>query len=128
MQFMIKHQRPDHTYVIELNGYPYHVIHGDPMYAAVSEQAANQVFMEELPPQAPPITQISMSQLRQQLHMMQLLQTVNSHISQASAQTQIAWEYETHVQKDSELVKQIQLATQLDSDQFTVLFEQAATL
>ena len=51
----IKHRRDDGSFVIELaNGWPYHVVNGDDLFAAVSAAAEGQVFPPEPPPEPPP--------------------------------------------------------------------------
>jgi hypothetical protein len=46
----LMHRRSDGTFVIEQNGYPYHVVQDDPLYSEVA-QAAQGI---ELPPEVQP--------------------------------------------------------------------------
>ena len=51
MTWELRHARPDGTFVILLNGLPYHVVEADPLFEAVSAAAAGL----DLPPEpAPP--------------------------------------------------------------------------
>lgn len=53
MKFTLKHRRPDGTFLVETeNGWPYHVVPGDPLFDAVSAAAADA----ELEPEPPPPT------------------------------------------------------------------------
>lgn len=44
------HRREDGTFVIRLNGYPYHVVQDDPLFPAVSAAAEGM----DLPPEPVP--------------------------------------------------------------------------
>ena len=57
-------RREDGTFVIERNGYPYHVIPGDPLFAAAQAAGASAPFEPEPEPvPAPQTVQISFAQL-----------------------------------------------------------------
>lgn len=47
--FVVKHQRPDGSFVVDLHGLPYHVTGDDPLFAAVAEVAADLELSEEVP-------------------------------------------------------------------------------
>ena len=57
-------KRPDGTFVILLNGYPYHVIQSDPLFAAAQAAGTGAPF-EPAPPAPEPVqtVQISFAQL-----------------------------------------------------------------
>lgn len=60
----LKHKRSDSTFVIELNGYPYHVINDDPLYEQVAAAALAQELDPEPVPQPEPIS--TWEQVRQE--------------------------------------------------------------
>jgi hypothetical protein len=49
----VKHRRADGTLVIDLAGYPYHVLRGDPLWAAASRMAKGQTLDPEPGPPPP---------------------------------------------------------------------------
>jgi hypothetical protein len=48
------HRRADGTFVIELNGYPYHVTESDPLFPEVAAAAEGVDLPPEPVPEAPP--------------------------------------------------------------------------
>lgn len=52
MDWDLRHRRSDGTFVVVHNGYLYHVVQSDPIYAAVAAAAEGV----ELPPEPPPST------------------------------------------------------------------------
>ena len=57
-------KRPDGTFVIQVNGYPYHAIPGDPLFVAAQAAGVDAPFEPEpLPPEPVQTTQITFAQL-----------------------------------------------------------------
>ena len=62
MQVLFK--RPDGTFVIQLNGFPYHVVQDDPLFAAAAAAGTEAPFEPAPEPVPPPqTTEISFAQL-----------------------------------------------------------------
>jgi hypothetical protein len=61
MQVIFK--RPDGTFVIQRNGYPYHVIPADPLFLEVQARGGNAPLEPEMPPVVLQATQITFAQL-----------------------------------------------------------------
>jgi hypothetical protein len=53
MMWTLQHARADGTFVIERDGYPYHVIADDPLFEAVAQAAQGTVLPPEPVPVAP---------------------------------------------------------------------------
>jgi hypothetical protein len=54
MMWTLLHRRADGSFVIELNGYPYHVIESDPLFAEVAAAAEGVDLPPEPQPEPPP--------------------------------------------------------------------------
>lgn len=54
MMWTLQHARADGTFVIERDGYPYHVTQEDPLFPAVSAAAQGAVLPPEPAPVVPP--------------------------------------------------------------------------
>jgi hypothetical protein len=52
----LKHSRPDGTFVIDMNGYPYHVTKDDPLYEKAFADASDVELESEPAPQNEPIS------------------------------------------------------------------------
>lgn len=64
----LKHKRSDGSFVIDLNGYPYHVITDDPLYEEVSAAALDVVLDPEPVPQTE--TMNTWAQVRQERNLL----------------------------------------------------------
>ncbi len=54
MMWTLLHRRADGSFVVELNGSPYHVIESDPLFAEVAAAAEGVDLPPEPPPEPPP--------------------------------------------------------------------------
>ena len=70
----VLHRRADNTFVIDHNGYPYHVTTDDPLYAEVVVAANGLV----LPPEPPPVSVATYQPTRDEL--MAQLQRIQAQI------------------------------------------------
>ena len=80
------------------------------------------------PPSTPPITQVTMRQVRLLLLKKNLLDSVEELVIQSSKAIQIEWEYATIVHRHSELVTCISSQLGLNNEQIDVLFQEAHKL
>lgn len=91
----LKHRRDDGTFVIQLNGHPYHVIDADPLWPDVLAADAGQDLPPEPGPPAvepQPVTSVSRFQARAALLSAGLLETVEAAIAgSGDALLKLAW-------------------------------------
>lgn len=80
------------------------------------------------PPPTPPITQVTMRQVRLLLLKKNLLDSVEELVIQSSKAIQIEWEYATIIHRHSELVTCISSQLGLNNEQIDVLFQEAHKL
>jgi len=81
-----------------------------------------------VPPPLPPVTQITMRQCRLQLLASNLLDDVESMITQADRAVQIEWEYATTVDRNSPLVTAIGGSLGLTDEIIDQMFQDASNL
>ncbi len=81
-----------------------------------------------VPPPTPPVTQITMRQCRLQLLASNLLDDVESMITQADRAVQIEWEYATTVDRNSPLVTAIGASLGLTDEMIDQMFQDASNL
>jgi hypothetical protein len=119
----LKHRRLDGSFVIELGGYPYHVIKEDPLFESVSKEAKGKKLpKEEIPtiqydtPKG--VTTISMRQFRIALLRRNLLDDYEKKIYKSDKETQIEWEYSTRVSLDSKLSVVLNMTDEAKKDFF----------
>lgn len=62
MTWTLKHRRDDGTFVIILNGYPYHVVQNDPLFADVAAASEGADLEPEMSPTPTPPAQPSVPQ------------------------------------------------------------------
>ena len=125
----LQHARADGSFVIERDGYPYHVTADDPLFPAVAQAAQDTVLDPEPVPAAPepgPVTRVTMRQARLALLEAELLDDVDAAVTQAPRAVQIEWEYATTVDRASPLVAAIGAGLSLDDAAIAALFEAAA--
>jgi hypothetical protein len=125
----LQHARADGSFVIERDGYPYHVTADDPLFPAVAQAAQDTVLEPEPIPAAPepdPVTRVTMRQARLALLEAELLDDVDAAVTQAPRAVQIEWEYATTVDRASPLVAAIGAGLSLDDAAIAALFEAAA--
>ena len=72
MSWTLKHRRDDGSFVIELNGLPYHVTHDDPLHPEVSAAAEGVTLPDEPGPRIPTIDELA-AEKRQATHAEALL-------------------------------------------------------
>jgi hypothetical protein len=61
MMWTLLHRRADGSFVIELNGYPYHVIESDPLFAEVAAAAEGVDLPLEPQPEQPPPAPVTLT-------------------------------------------------------------------
>jgi hypothetical protein len=61
MMWTLLHRRADGTFVIELNGYPYHVTESDPLFAEVAAAAEGVDLPPEPQPEQPPPAPVTLT-------------------------------------------------------------------
>lgn len=125
----LQHARADGTFVIQRDGYPYHVTADDPLFQAVAQAAQDTVLPPEPVPVAPdlgPVTRVTMRQARLALLAAGRLDDVDAAVAQAPRAVQIEWEYATTVERASPLVAAIGAGLSLDDAAIDALFEAAA--
>ena len=71
----VLHHRDDGTFVIEHNGYPYHVTHDDPLYAEAQAAAVGLTLLPESLPQEQSLPQPPQPTRAELLAKLQQLQT-----------------------------------------------------
>lgn len=130
------HRRDDGTYVIELNGLPYHVTLDDPLYVEVAASAEGVELPPEpgpmvLPPAPPP--PLTARQLR--------LWLLSRGITRAMVEAKLAdlpepvreaaeieWEYSTEYLRDHPLIVQIGAAFGMSVEDIDAAWPEAAAL
>jgi len=103
---------------------------GNTDYARIMElvAAGELTIAAYVPPPAPPITQITMRQCRLQLLASNLLDDVESMITQADRAVQIEWEYATTVDRNSPIVTAIGASLGLTDEMIDQMFKDASNL
>lgn len=104
-----------------------------PADPANSDYAAYLKWLEEgntpepyVEPPPPPVTQVTMRQMRLELLSRDLLTQVDSAVAQAGQAAQIEWEYASTVERDNALVPAIQQVLGYDEVQVDDLFKEAS--
>ena len=131
MMWTLQHARADGTFVIERDGYPYHVTADDPLFPAVAQAAQDTVLPPEPVPVAPepgPVTSVTMRQARLALLAAGRLDDVDAAVASAPRAVQIEWEYATTVERASPLVAAIGAGLSMDDAALDDLFAGAARL
>jgi hypothetical protein len=133
----LMHRRSDGTFVIEQNGYPYHVVQDDPLYSEVAQAAQGIELPPEVQPEPPRFVMptITAAQLRLALLGMgitaAMVEAAIDAMPGAEAQREAAriqWEYATSYQRDHPLVVALGAALGLTEAQIDNAWRGAAAL
>jgi hypothetical protein len=95
--------------------------------SAITEAEADAIRLAKRP-LPPPVTIVTPLQARRALSAAGLLTQVNTAIAAAPADTQMAWEFATLVQRSDPLIAVLSTTLGLTSAQVDALFTHAATL
>jgi len=136
--FILRHRRNDGSFVIELNGLPYHVIQSDPLFAEVSASAEGvELLPEPVPPAPPPVgpREVTNFQARALLMSMpgsaegrSLFDDVDDALRAMGGVPWQAWEYTTVFPRHSALIATIAAQLSLTEEQIDQMFLAAAAI
>ena len=133
----LMHRRSDGTFVIEQNGYPYHVVQDDPLYSEVAQAAQGIELPPEVQPEPPRFVMPTITARQLRLALLGLGLTGAQVEAQIAAMpgtpaqreaAMIEWEYATTYQRDHQLVAMLGAALGLTTAQIDDAWKEAATI